>query len=113
MVAQILLQPVSGRNTSIITRRQSQPGSSPYNSRNPYSPSGRSCWQVAVTDLVSRTPSSGNLFMNGIIGTGPSPDSLPSMVNVIVLDFRPPNRPSLGSRGGAGQIAANGLLYVG
>ena len=43
MVAQTLLHPVSGRNTSIITRRQSQPGSSQYNSTNPYSPSGSSC----------------------------------------------------------------------
>src|ERR1051326_6914090 len=96
MVAQILLQPVSGRNTSIITRRQSQPGSSQYNSRNPYSPSGRSCWRVTVTDLVSCAPSSGNLSMNGIIGMRPSPDSLHGGVNVIVLDFCG----LLGSRGG-------------
>src|SRR5215831_147611 len=68
MVAQILFQPVSGRNTSIITRRQSQPDSLQYNSRNPYSPSGRSCRWVAVTDLVSRAPNSGNLSRKGIIG---------------------------------------------
>src|SRR2546425_1676700 len=112
MVAQILLQPVSGRNTSIITRRQSQPGSSQYNSRNPYSPSGRSCRWVAVTDLVSRAPSSGNLSMNGIIGMGPSPDSLHSVGE---CDCTGCSR-LLGSQGsvkGAGQIAANCLLYGG
>src|SRR5713226_5914609 len=73
MVAQIWLHPVCGRNTSIITRRQSQPGSSQYNSRKPYSPSGRSCRPVTVTDLVSRAPSSGNLSINGVMGIDPPP----------------------------------------
>src|SRR6516165_7339636 len=73
MVAQILLHPVSGRNTSIITRRQSQAGSSQYNSTNPYSPSGRSCRGGTVTDLVSRAPTSGNRSIKGIMGMDSSP----------------------------------------
>src|SRR5215475_2897405 len=68
MVAQTLLHPVSGRNTSIITRRQSQSGSSQYNSTNPYSPSGRSCRCGTVTNLVSRAPTSGNRSIKGIMG---------------------------------------------
>src|SRR5206468_12701063 len=75
MVAQTLLHPVSGRNTSIITRRQSQPGWLQYNSTNPYSPSGRSCRCGTVTDLVSRAPSSGNRSIKGIMGMDSSPGS--------------------------------------
>ena len=33
-----------------------------------YSPSGRSCRCVTVTDLVSRAPTPGNLSINGTIG---------------------------------------------
>src|ERR1019366_7451089 len=102
MVAQILLHPVSGRNTSIITRRQSQLGSSQYNSRKPYSPFGRSCRCVTVTDRVSRAPTSGNLSIKGVIGINPPPGGKQAVpgpqvrreppaallgVNVIVPDF--------------------------
>src|SRR5438552_3138188 len=73
MVARIFLQPVSGRNTRIITRRQSQPVSLQYDSKKPYSPSGRPGIFLTVTDLVSRAPSSGNFSTNGIIGMGLSP----------------------------------------
>src|SRR6516225_8407704 len=75
MVAQTLLPPVSGRNTSIITPRQSQPGSSQYNSMNPYSPWGRLCRCGTVTHLVSRAPTSGNRCIKGIMAMGSSPSS--------------------------------------
>src|SRR5215469_802281 len=97
MVAQTLLSPVSGRKTSIITRRQSQPGSSQYNSTNPYSPWGRLCRCGTVTHLVSRAPTSGNRCIKGIM----------AMVHLqargvgkILADF-------------AGQILPNRLLYGG
>src|SRR5580658_1786415 len=81
MVAQTLLHPVFGRNTRIVTRRQSQPGSLQYSSTKPYSPAGIFFPCGTVTDLVSRTPRSGNLSMNGVIGIDPSPSGQKSRLN--------------------------------
>src|SRR5881296_2536767 len=70
MVAQILFNSVSARSTSIMTRRQSQPGSSQNNSKKPYSPSGMSVRPETVTDRISRAASSGKRSINGIMGIG-------------------------------------------
>src|SRR5437667_12032373 len=60
-------QPVSGRRTTTTTRRQSHCGSLQYSSIKPYSPLGRSSLSGTVTERVSRAPSSGNLFINGVM----------------------------------------------